>query len=184
MDEKHVGSQTWKQWIHAFWLLFRQFILGATLRWFVRVFIWFSLNWSLFWSSCRCIEVGYQLISLHMLAYVKAYKPEQTIFKNCRLNTWRNVASYVVQSHNYVHTHTHTEKQRSHSCFKAHSHKQTNKQAVLEPSAPWLPCHRTPGPFETTVCLLSISKWCSHCITHTHTHCPCVCQGVGLGPTA
>lgn len=138
-----------------------------------------------FWSSCCCIEVGYQLISLHMLAYVKANSSEQTILKNCRLNTWKNIASCVVHSHKYVRTHS----QRNVTLVAALKltviNKQTNRQCcILEPSAPWLPCHRTPGPFETTVCLLSISKWCSHCITHTHTHCPCVCQGVGLGPTA
>lgn len=120
------------------------------------------------------------LFTYSMLAYVKAYDPEQT-FKKMQTQHMKN---YILLCCTVTQICSERERERNITLIAAFSHKQTNKQAVLEPSAPWLPCHRTPGPFETTVCLLSISKWCSHCITHTHTHCPCVCQGVGLGPTA
>lgn len=60
-----------------------------------------------------------------MLGYVKAYSPEQTIL-TADSTLERSVISCVVYPHKYVHTHT--EKHHSHTCFKAHSHKQTQNQ--------------------------------------------------------
>ena len=132
-----------------------------------------------FWSSCHCIEVGYQLISLHMLGYVKAYSPEQTHFYR-GLNTWKK---YSVLCCTVTHRH-------SHGHFRAHSQKQTHNQTGYNATS-W---SQVLPDYYVITCQGLLKQQCVsyqlvNCVsrvkhTHTHEHCPSMCQGVGLGPTA
>ena len=151
MEEKHVGSQTWQQGRHAFWLLFRQFILGAKLRWFVRVFVWFSLNWTIF--DPLAVEVSYHLISLHMLAYVKAYGPEQTVFWETADSTYEKKYSLLCCA------------VRGITLIAAILLPVMKKQATIHPGASY---SLTTVPHQGLLKQQCVSYQLLNCITHTH----------------